>query len=123
MEKLGLSYHNIRGLHQKVDSIPERSGIWQTKHLSFNDKPDEKYTIRFRNPIDAIKSLWKDPELSPTMVFCPGKAYSDTEKKNRIFSEMWTSKWWHVCQVMCVSFSFIIINHFGSSLNYLEEQL
>ncbi|KAF8879110.1 hypothetical protein CPB84DRAFT_1817458 [Gymnopilus junonius] len=66
------------------------------------DQPGEKYTIRFRDPIEAIKSLWKDPELSPTMVFRPAKMYSDKEKKNCIFSEMWTSKWWHVCQV-CVS--------------------
>ncbi|KAF8900108.1 hypothetical protein CPB84DRAFT_1847370 [Gymnopilus junonius] len=82
----------------KVDSMPEKAGTWKTKLLSFKDQPGEKYTIRFRDPIEAIKSLWKDPELSPTMVFRPAKMYSDKEKKNRIFSEMWTSKWWHVCQ-------------------------
>ena len=79
--------------------MPERAGMWQTKQLFFKDSPHEKYTIRFRDPLEAIKSLWKDGELSPTMVFRPAKVYSDEEKTSRIFSEMWTSKWWHVCQV------------------------
>ncbi|PPQ75356.1 hypothetical protein CVT26_015158 [Gymnopilus dilepis] len=98
VEKLGLSYHNIRALHQKIDSIPERAGVWETKHLFFNDDPNEKYTIRFRDPIEAIKSLWKDPELSPHMFFRPAKVYTNKDREIRIFSEMHTSKWWHVCQ-------------------------
>ncbi|PPR02760.1 hypothetical protein CVT26_009432, partial [Gymnopilus dilepis] len=98
VEKLGLSYHNIRALHQKVDSIPNKAGTWQSRDLFFNDDPDEKYTIHFRDPVEAIKGLWKDPVLSPTMVFCPAKVYTDKTKKIRIFSEMHTSKWWHICQ-------------------------
>ena len=99
VEKLGLSYHTMRGLHQKVDSIPEKAGIWQSRQISFKDEQDEKYTIRYRDPLEAIKSLWKDPELSPDMIFRPAKVYSEKGGKNRIFSEMHTAKWWHVCQV------------------------
>lgn len=99
VEKLGLSYHNIRGLHQKLDAMPERAGEWKIKHLSFTDRPDEIFTIRFRDPVEAIRSLWKDSYLSSQMVFSPAKVYSNHKKDNRIFSEMWTAKWWHVLQV------------------------
>ena len=99
VENLGLSYRNIRALHQKVDAIPERSGDWHTRHLSFKDQPDEKYTIRFRDPVEAIQSLWRDADLSPEMVFKPAKVFSDRDRKSRIFNEMWTSKWWHICEV------------------------
>ena len=99
----------MRGLHQKVDSIPERAGVWQTKQLSFSDQPNEKYTIRYRDPLEAIRSLWKDPELSPDMIFRPAKVYSEEGKKNRIFSEMHTAKWWHVCQV-CYSHEILRID-------------
>ncbi|PPQ73279.1 hypothetical protein CVT26_015230 [Gymnopilus dilepis] len=98
VEKLGLSYHNVRALLQKVDSIPERAGTWRTKNLSFNDRPEEKFTIRYRDPVEAIRSLWKDPELSPTMVFQPCKVFTGRDRQNRIYSEMYTSKWWHICQ-------------------------
>ena len=49
VENLGLSYHNTRSLHQKVDGIPERAGDWQTRTLSFKDRPNDAFTVRFRD--------------------------------------------------------------------------
>ncbi|KJA18013.1 hypothetical protein HYPSUDRAFT_119030, partial [Hypholoma sublateritium FD-334 SS-4] len=98
VEKLGLSYHNIRALHQKIDSMPERAGEWQTKTLRFEDCPDETFTIHHRDPIEAIKTLWRDPDLSPQMTFRPKKVYSNSSRRNRIYNEMWTGQWWHVLQ-------------------------
>lgn len=89
----------MRSLHQKVDSLPEKADKWQVKNFSFPDKPKEIFTVRHRDPVEAIRSLWIDPELSPFMKFSPIKVFSDSEKKNRIFSEMWTGKWWHAIQV------------------------
>ena len=98
-EKLGLSYNNIRALHQLVDAIPDRAGQWHTKHLSFSDRPSEKHTIRYRGVIDAIKCLWGEPAFSKHMVYAPKKVFSDASRSNRIYSEMWTGSWWHVIQV------------------------
>ncbi|KAF8225003.1 hypothetical protein L208DRAFT_1308146 [Tricholoma matsutake] len=44
-EKLGLSFHNTHALHQKIDLIPERAGLWLTKSLTFNDQPGYTFTI------------------------------------------------------------------------------
>lgn len=99
MEKLGLSFHNVHALHKKIDALPDKAGEWQTKSLSFRDLPGETFTIHHRDPIEAIKGLWQDPNLSPHMVFAPSKVYTDATKLDRIYSEMWTGQWWHVLQV------------------------
>jgi len=101
VEKLGLSFHNVRTLHGKIDAMPDRAGTWQTKALTFRDLPGEEFTIWHRDPMEAIKGLWKDANLSPHMTFAPSKVYVDSTKSDRVYSEMWTSQWWHVLQV-CV---------------------
>jgi len=79
--------------------MPDRAGKWTTCDLSFKDRPKEKYTIRFGDPIEAIKSLWADPANAEHLVYAPKKVYSDSSKSSHIFSEMWTAKWWQVLQV------------------------
>ncbi|KAJ7868925.1 hypothetical protein B0H14DRAFT_3582668 [Mycena olivaceomarginata] len=93
-DKLGLSYSNIRGLHQIVDSIPERAGVWTAKTLSFPDRPSEKYLIRYRDPLAAIRALLGNPAYAKDIVYVPKKVFSDSERKNRVYNEMWTGKWW-----------------------------
>ncbi|KAF8814830.1 hypothetical protein BYT27DRAFT_7056438, partial [Phlegmacium glaucopus] len=92
-ERLGLSYHNMRSLYQKIDSIPDRAGEWMTRQLVFRDQPEDKYTIRYRDPLEAIKSLWKNPGHARDLVFAPKKVYSDVSWQKCIYSEMWTGKW------------------------------
>ena len=98
-EQLGLSYGNVRALHQKVDSLPDHAGPWKVKTLSFPDRPDEKFLVHHRDIISAIRALWGDPSLAQHLVYRPKKVFSDQDRKNRIYSEMWTGSWWHVVQV------------------------
>ena len=86
-------------MHQKIDSIPDRSGEWIVKDLHFDDLPNEHFTIRYRDPVKAIRSLWADSLNAKHFVYAPRKVYSDNTKASRIFSEMWTGKWWHAIQV------------------------
>lgn len=79
--------------------MPERAGEWTTRTLSFKDRPEDTFTIRYRDPIEAIKSLWADPGLADDFTYAPQKVYSDDSKEKRIYNEMWTGKWWHVLQV------------------------
>jgi len=119
VEQLGLSFHNVRALHQKIDALPDKAGEWQTKSLSFRDLPGETFTIRHRDPIEAIKSLWRDPNLSPHMVFAPSKVYSDATKSDRIYSEMWTGQWWHALQVRDT----IVIRVITFKLNFFQSHV
>lgn len=99
VERLGLSFHNVRALHSKIDQLPERAGRWVVQELFFDDRPDETFTIRYRNPVDAIRTLWKDPVNGPDIVYRPHKLFRDAKEDARIFSEMWTGRWWNMIQV------------------------
>ncbi|KAJ3512046.1 hypothetical protein NMY22_g15452 [Coprinellus aureogranulatus] len=98
VEKLGLSFDNVRRLHQIVDAQPDKAGEWTTDQLNFPDDPTMTFTIRHRPILKAIESIFKNPDLASHLVYKPSKVYSDDSKENRIYSEMWTAKWWHVVQ-------------------------
>ncbi|KAF8988514.1 hypothetical protein BDZ89DRAFT_974911, partial [Hymenopellis radicata] len=72
-EKLGLSFSNTRGMHKKLSSVPGRAGKWRIKNFSFPDRPDEKFILRHRDIIPAIRSLWGDPSLAQHLVYRPEK--------------------------------------------------
>lgn len=97
-EKLNLSFHNTRGMHQILEEIPARA-TWKTCHLSFPDRPEEKHMIQFRDPLEAIRTLLGNPAHARDIVYKPKKVFSDGTKEKRVYSEMWTGKWWHSIQV------------------------
>jgi Plavaka transposase len=102
VEKLGLSYSNTFGLHKFIDAIPNRVvGDWKTLQLVFNDSPKQEHIIRMRDPLEAIHSLWGDPTLAKYLVYAPKRIFSDENRENRIYSEMWSGKWWNDTQVRC----------------------
>lgn len=103
-ERLGLSFTSARSMFQIIDAIPERSGKWLTKQLSFKDRCEEHFTVRYRDPIEAIKALWGDPAFSKDLVYKPAKVFrgqTQTEDQ-RIYSEMWTGGLWNAAQV-CIA--------------------
>lgn len=99
VEKLGLSYRNIAGLHKNVDNLRARAGEWKVRCLRFKDKPEDEYIFRYRDVIEAIKSLWGDPALASHLVYRPRKVFKDSSKSTRMYSEMWDGKWWDIIQV------------------------
>ncbi|KAG1737845.1 uncharacterized protein EDB91DRAFT_1249522 [Suillus paluster] len=67
---LGLAYHNTRGLHQTIDSIP----------------PHAKWTL-LGNPAHAKDIIYK-----------PATVFTDDTHSSHIYNEMWTGRWWHAVQ-------------------------
>lgn len=107
VEKLGLSYRNIVGLHKSVDSIPPRAGEWKVRRLRFKDRPEDEFILRHRNALEVVRSLWGDPSLAKHLVYRPKSIFQDEEKTRRTYSEMWTGKWWQftqVCGIVAMSF-------------------
>ncbi|KAJ8091269.1 hypothetical protein PM082_024538 [Marasmius tenuissimus] len=99
IERLELSFKTSRHLNKIVNSIPARGSQWKTKDFRFNDTPpDEIFSVRYRDPLEAIKALWGDPSLAEHLVFKPSKMFSDSGKTRRNYSEMWTGKWWWAMQ-------------------------
>ncbi|KAJ7757871.1 hypothetical protein B0H14DRAFT_3598556 [Mycena olivaceomarginata] len=61
--------------------------MWTSRALSFPDRPAEKYLIRYRDPLAAIRALLGNPAHAKDIVYIP-------TRKNRVYNEMWTGKWW-----------------------------
>jgi hypothetical protein len=125
VEKLGLSFDNVRRLHQVVDALPDKAGEWTTSQLSFHDDPSMTFTVRHRDVLKAIESIFKNPELAPHLVYKPSKVYSSRSKDNRIFSEMWTASGGMFCRYVkwlnnLPSFAFSGI---PTRLNFLHMRL
>ncbi|TFY64417.1 hypothetical protein EVJ58_g2643 [Rhodofomes roseus] len=99
VEKLGLSYKDIRQLYLKVDDIPERAS-WKTSSLAFPDRPDDVHLVRYRDIIEAIKALLGNPAYAKDIVYRPRRAFTDSTKTKRIFTEMWTGIWWKSVQTL-----------------------
>lgn len=55
--------------------------------------------VQFRDPLEAIRTLLGNPAHARDIVYKPKKVFSDGTKEKRIYSEMWTGKWWHSIQV------------------------
>jgi hypothetical protein len=100
VEKLGLSYENIAGLHKHVDSLSLKDGEWKVRQLRFKDRPEEEFVFHYRDILGAVKSLWGDPALAKHLVYKPKKIYHDAKRKKHLYSEMWEGKWWQFTQVL-----------------------
>ena len=121
-ERLGLSFDNAHSVHQIVDSIPPTAGAWYKKNLSFHDRPEEVYPVRHRDIIQAIRSLWGDPTLSQYLVYKPKKIFSGADKRQRIYSEMWTGQWWQAIQVSYCQLYILYAILLGCSLGLAAQK-
>ena len=98
VEKLGLTYKDVRELLVKVDSIPDRA-TWKLASLAFPDRPDEKHLVRFQDILEAIKALLGNPSYAKHIVYRPKRVFTDHSRTSRIYTEMWTGQWWNAVQV------------------------
>lgn len=93
-----LTYHNTRGLHKLVDSIPARAK-WKLKELWFKSDPDHKHFIYYRDVLEAIEALLGNPAHAKDIVWKPRRVFTNAVKTKRIYNEMWTGDWWWAVQV------------------------
>ncbi|EPS95130.1 hypothetical protein FOMPIDRAFT_1133006, partial [Fomitopsis schrenkii] len=95
--RLGLSYHNMHSLLQKVDSMPDRAP-WMEQWITFKDRPGEKHLVQYQDIIMAIKALLGNPAHAGKIAYRPSRVFTNHSKDSRVYTEMWTGKWWHAVQ-------------------------
>ncbi|KAA1479265.1 hypothetical protein DENSPDRAFT_748679, partial [Dentipellis sp. KUC8613] len=74
VERLGLSYKNMRSLLQIIDSVPALAE-WQSKLFVFEDRPNEEHLIQYRDPCVAIQALLGNPAYADQVVYKPTKLF------------------------------------------------
>ncbi|KAI5835810.1 hypothetical protein K523DRAFT_217684, partial [Schizophyllum commune Tattone D] len=92
-ERLGLSFKNTYHMHKTINKLDKRAGEWHTELMRYPDTPDEEHVLYFREPLEAIRSLWGDPTLAQHLVYRPSQVFADATRADRVYSEMWTGKW------------------------------
>ncbi|KAI9432312.1 hypothetical protein BJY52DRAFT_1132789 [Lactarius psammicola] len=91
VEKLGLSYCNVKELNDIIDNkIPGRPAFTREEVQIAG----ERFDFHFREIIPCIRALFGDPEFTRQLVFSPQRHYQDPHHTTQIFSEMHTGKWW-----------------------------
>jgi len=107
-----------------VDSIPSRAE-WKTKELWYKSDLEDKHTIRYRDPLQAIASLLGNPAHASDIVYCPSKIFTDSSKSKRIYNEMWTGDWWNTVQVSSSRVLFLasIPHHLQSNLQCYVDRI
>ncbi|KAH9164278.1 hypothetical protein EDB89DRAFT_2116298 [Lactarius sanguifluus] len=86
-ERLGLTFKNTRELNDLVDS-----------HLPEVLVGDEVCEVFYRDIIQCIRALFRDPDLAPYLIFAPEKHYIDDERTERMYHDMHTGSWWWTTQ-------------------------
>jgi hypothetical protein len=109
-ERTKPSYHNKRTLLEKIDALPDVPG-WTCEifeitgdQIDIRDanserKLTEEMELWCRDPIDCIKELIGNPAFKKHMQFKPERVFTDGQRKNEKFDNMWTCKWWWDLQV------------------------
>ncbi|KIJ62538.1 hypothetical protein HYDPIDRAFT_135569 [Hydnomerulius pinastri MD-312] len=93
---LGLSYTNSRELNKIIDeNLPSSRPRFQREQIIV---AGEAFDVYFRNIIECIKALFGDPEFTPYLLLQPERHYVDDTKKERVYFDMNTGKWWWATQ-------------------------
>lgn len=70
--------------------------------LNNNGKVTEKVELWLRDPVECVRELFSNPAFKEKIHYKPQKAYApsaDGSKTERVYSEMWTGRWWWTTQV------------------------
>ena len=66
----------------------------------------EEVDLWLRDPLECIRDLLANPAFRDHLVYRPAEAYTSMQRQCRVFSEMWTGKWWYKLQVCQIAFAF-----------------
>ncbi|TFK58415.1 hypothetical protein BDN72DRAFT_782119 [Pluteus cervinus] len=91
--KLGLSYSNAAELNTFIDkTLPSPHPQFKRQEFKVDGHTYEFY---YRDPLECIRTLWGDRELTPHLVFLPERHYEDADHTIRVYH---TAKWWWTTQ-------------------------
>ena len=116
-QRTKLSYTTNSSFLDKIDSLPTKAPGWTCDIVDSpgdwltddgERMPVEKLELWRRDPLECIKELMGNPTFIDAMQFAPERVYTDGERQNRQYDEMWTCDWWwntqvrHTCTVYMI---------------------
>ncbi|KAI0821718.1 hypothetical protein BC628DRAFT_793206 [Trametes gibbosa] len=95
-EQLGLSYKTTLELKDIIDSKLAAHRPRFVRHEIVI--AGEAFEVYFRDVVECIKALFRDPEFAPFLLLAPERHFADADHTVRVYFEMNTGKWWWVTQ-------------------------
>lgn len=100
------SFRNSRALLSKIDALPT-GPKWEVVELLVegpgvnNDGKMVTETVELWlcDPVECVRELFSNPAFKEDINYKPQKVYTDGSRTERVYSEMWTGKWWWKMQV------------------------
>jgi hypothetical protein len=99
-DRLGLSYRTANELNLMIDKLPGRP-TFKSHDIQVDN---QIYQLHSRDVLDCIRAIFGDPEFAQDLVFAPKHCYTDHERTQRVYSDMYTGDWWWSVQVRNTNF-------------------
>ncbi|TFK53168.1 hypothetical protein OE88DRAFT_1626862 [Heliocybe sulcata] len=93
-ELLNLSFKDADTLNKVIDALPGRPKFKREELVVAG----EVFDLHYRDVIECIHALYGDPEFAVDLVFAPERHYADEDRTIRVYSNMYTGKWWWATQ-------------------------
>ncbi|KAJ3754434.1 hypothetical protein EV360DRAFT_86837 [Lentinula raphanica] len=91
-ELLGLSYCTTAELNHIIDTqLPSQRPPFSRQEVVI---AGEAFDFYKRPILDCIRSLYGSPNHAPYLCVSPERHYSDANRTNRLYHDMYTGKWW-----------------------------
>ncbi|KAJ3731721.1 hypothetical protein DFJ43DRAFT_998395 [Lentinula guzmanii] len=91
-ESLGLSYRTSAELNCIIDNqLPAQRPSFSRQEVVV---AGEAFDLFKRPILDCIRSLYSSPNFAPYLCVSPERHYTDANKVNRLYHDMYTGKWW-----------------------------
>lgn len=107
VSRAGLSFRSNYRLNTLLEQLPTAGPKWRSRIISVKGDikgPDgeplvEETELWTRNILEVIQELLENVTYGKDMVFEPREEYSDADRTERCYTEMWTGDWWKRIQV------------------------
>ncbi|KZS88846.1 hypothetical protein SISNIDRAFT_417541 [Sistotremastrum niveocremeum HHB9708] len=101
IQDLELPFRSAKKLFKSIDSLPQ-GPKWDSYDIIIEgdrrneDGMLETETVELyhRDILECIEDILGDPKLKEAMHYAPTRVWSDAEKQERFYSDMWTGDWW-----------------------------
>ncbi|KAF8600791.1 hypothetical protein BDV93DRAFT_546232 [Ceratobasidium sp. AG-I] len=106
--RAGLSFKSNYRLNVLLDELPTAGPKWRSRLIRIEGDimgPDgepivEEVELWTRDILEVIQELLENVTYGKDMVFEPRTEYSDADRTERCYTEMWTGDWWRKIQDM-----------------------
>jgi hypothetical protein len=86
----------MRELSKIIDSSLPSRPTFVCRKIKIGEEVVELY---YRDILECIRALFRDPGFAPHLIFKPEREYVDGNKTIRVYEDMHTSDWWWSKQV------------------------